>query len=384
MKKVLVMAACAAGYAAGFAPMAHAQSSVTLYGIIDAGLSYTNNQGGHSNVQAGSGTVTGSHWGFHGREDLGGGTAAIFQLESGFSVTNGSMRQGGRLFGYQAYAGLTNDRFGTVTLGRQYDSVVDYLAPLSFTGHHPGGNNLSAHPFDNDNLNNSFRVDNSVKFASNDYNGLRFGSLYGFSNEAGGFSDNRLYSVGASYNNGPLSLGAGYLQANNGGSTTNTNGAITLTDRTFIAARQRTFGAGANYTVGAATLGFVWTRTQLGGLDTINGANSLGIAANGQGASFNNYEANASYALTSALSLNGEYTYTSGAMSTDTGAHHPKWQEVSLMADYSLSKRTDVYLQGSYQHISADGSGLTADVSGQTASSTNQQVVVAAGMRHRF
>ena len=384
MKKVFVIAACAAGYAASFAPLAHAQSSVTLYGIIDAGLSYTNNQGGHSNVQAGSGTVTGSHWGFRGREDLGGGTAAIFQLESGFSVMNGSLRQGGRMFGYQAYAGLTNDRIGTITLGRQYDSVVDYLAPLSFTGHHPGGNNLSAHPFDNDNLNNSFRVNNSVKFASNDYNGLRFGSLYGFSNEAGGFSDNRLYSFGASYNNGPLSLGAGYLQANNGGSTTNTSGAITLTDRTFIAARQRTFGAGANYTIGAATLGFVWTRTQLGGLDTINGANSLGIAANGQGMSFNNYEANASYALTSALSLDGEYTYTSGAMSTDTGAHHPKWHEVSLMADYFLSRRTDVYLQGSYQHISADGSGLSADVSGQTASSTSQQVVVAAGMRHRF
>jgi general bacterial porin, GBP family len=100
--------------------------------------------------------------------------------------------------------------------------VVDYLAPLSFTGHHPGGNNLTAHPYDNDNLNNAFRVNNSVKFASNDYAGLRFGSLYGFSNEAGGFADNRLYSFGASYNNGPLSLGAGYLQANNGGSD-NTN-----------------------------------------------------------------------------------------------------------------------------------------------------------------
>jgi GBP family porin len=383
MKKVLAIAACAAGYAMGHAPLAQAQSSVALYGIIDAGLSYSNNQGGHSNVQAGSGTVTGSHWGFRGSEDLGGGTAAIFQLESGFSVMNGTLRQGGRMFGYQAYAGLTNNRFGTITLGRQYDSVVDYLAPLSFTGHHPGGNNLSAHPYDNDNLNNSFRVNNAVKFASRDYSGLRFGSLYGFSNEAAGFADNRLYSFGASYDAGPLSLGTGYLQANNGGSA-NTNGALTLTDRTFIAARQRTYGAGVNYTVGAAKFGFVWTRTQLGGLDTINGANSLGLVQNGQGASFSNYEANASYALTPALSLNGEYTYTSGAMSSASGSHHPKWHEVSLQADYLLSKRTDVYLQGSYQHISADGSGLTADVSGQSAASGNQQVVVAAGMRHRF
>ncbi|MFM0737447.1 porin [Paraburkholderia xenovorans] len=383
MKKTLAIAACAAGYVVGYAPLAHAQSSVALSGIIDAGLSYTNNQNGHSNVQAGSGNVTGSHWSIRGYEDLGAGTAALFQLESGFSVMNGSLRQGGREFGYQAFTGLTNNRLGTVTLGRQYDSVVDYLAPLSFTGHHPGGNNLSAHPYDNDNLNNSFRVNNAVKFASVDYAGLKFGTLYGFSNEAGGFDDNRLYSFGASYDNGPLSLGAGYLQANNGGSA-NTNGALTLTDRTFIAALQRTYGAGANYAIGAAKLGFVWTRTQLGGLATINGANSLGLVQNGQGASFSNYEVNASYALTPALSLNGEYTYTAGATSNATGSHHPKWQEVSVQADYALSKRTDVYLQSSYQHLAADGSGLTADVSGQTASSTNQQIVVAAGLRHKF
>ncbi|HEY1998336.1 porin [Paraburkholderia sp.] len=380
MKKTLVIAACAAGYACG----AQAQSSVTLYGLIDAGLAYTNNVKGSSLWAAGSGNVTGSHWGFLGREDLGGGTKAVFQLENGFSVTNGSLRQGGRLFGYQAFAGLSNNSLGTVTFGRQYDSVVDYLAPLSFTGVHPGGNNLSAHPFDNDNLNNSFRVNNSVKFSSTNYSGFRFGALYGFSNEAGGFDDNRLYSFGASYNTGSLSLGAGYLQANNGGSNNNTDGALTLTDRSFIAAQQRTYGAGANYLLGAARFGFVWTRTQLGGLATINGANSLGLAENGQGASFDNYEVNASYALTHALSLTGEYTFTKGTLSTASGEHGPKWHEVSVQADYFLSKRTDIYLQASYQRISADGSGLTADVSGQSMSSGDQQVVVGAGMRHRF
>ncbi|MFL9921229.1 porin [Paraburkholderia fungorum] len=379
MKKALVITAIAAGYACA----AQAQSSVTLYGVIDAGLSYTNNQKGHSVMQAGSGNVTGSHWGVAGREDLGGGTTAVFQLESGFSVTNGTLRQGGREFGYQALAGLSNDRFGTVSFGRQYDSVVDYLAPLSFTGHHPGGNNLSAHPYDNDNLNNSFRVNNSVKFASIPYAGLRFGALYGFSNEAGGFDDNRLYSFGTSYDAGPLNLAAGYFQSNNGGSS-NANGALTLTDRNFVARSQRTYGAGLTYKVGAAKLGLVWTRTQLDALDTINGANSLGLVENGQGANFNNFELNASYALTPALSLNGEYTYTNSALSTASGSHHPKWHEVSVQTDYFLSKRTDVYLQASYQHISSDGSELTADIGGQSPSSTNQQVVVATGLRHRF
>jgi general bacterial porin, GBP family len=222
-----------------------------------------------------------------------------------------------------------------------------------------------------------------VKFASTPYSGLCFGALYGFSNAAGGFDDNRLYSFGASYNAGPLSLGAGYFQANNGGGT-NTNGAITLTDRTFIAALQRTYGAGVNYAIGAAKLGFVWTRTQLGGLATINGANSLGLVQNGQGASFSNFELNAGYALTPSLNLSGEYTYTDGELSTSNGSHHPKWHEVSIQADYLLSKRTDVYLQASYQHISSDGSGLPADVSGQSASSTDQQMVIAAGLRHQF
>ena len=70
MKKTLVMAAIAASYACH----AQAQNSVTLYGVIDAGLSYTDNQKGSSAWQAGSGNVTGSHWGMLGREDLGGGT----------------------------------------------------------------------------------------------------------------------------------------------------------------------------------------------------------------------------------------------------------------------------------------------------------------------
>jgi GBP family porin len=327
--------------------------------------------------------VTGSHWGLLGREDLGGGNKAISQIENGFSIMNGSLRQGGRAFGYQSYVGLSNDRYGTVTLGRQYDSLVDYLAPLSFTGRHPGGNNLSTHPYDNDNLNNSFRVNNAVKFASAPVGGFKFGALYGFSDEAGGFDDNRLYSAGASYDTGPFSFAAGYLQANSPGSA-NTNGALTLSDRTFVAALQRTYGAGVNYAIGATRVGFVWTRTQLGGLSTINGANSLGLTQNGQGASFENFEVNANYLVTPSLALNGAYTYTDGSLSTASGEHHPKWHDVSVQADYFLSKRTDVYVQASYQHIAADGSELTADISGQSLSSKNEQVVVAAGLRHRF
>ena len=119
MKKTLMVAALTGV----FATAAHAQSSVTLYGLIDAGITYTNNQQGHSNWKATSGSVNGSRWGLRGSEDLGGGLKAIFTLENGFSIMNGTNGQGGREFGRQAFVGLSSDQFGAVTLGRQYDSV---------------------------------------------------------------------------------------------------------------------------------------------------------------------------------------------------------------------------------------------------------------------
>jgi GBP family porin len=84
--------------------------------------------------------------------------------------------------------------------------------------------------------------------------------------------------------------------------------------------------------------------------------------------------------LTPALSLQGNYTYTDGEFN---GAH-PKWHQFDLMADYALSKRTDVYLEGVYQRVVASGTSFTADILGLRASSTNKQVAVTAGIRHRF
>ncbi len=134
MKKITIPAAAAALLAAS---AAHAQSSVTLYGLIDAGVAYTNNveKGGTRGplFQATSGEINGSRFGLRGSEDLGGGLRAIFVLENGFSVTNGKLAQDNRLFGRQAYVGLSSNQFGTVTLGRQYDALVDFVAPLSGT-----------------------------------------------------------------------------------------------------------------------------------------------------------------------------------------------------------------------------------------------------------
>ncbi|MDR5761280.1 porin [Caballeronia sp. LZ035] len=361
---------------------AHAQSSVTLYGLIDAGLTYTNNQGGSHNIQATSGAVNGSRWGLRGAEDLGGGLKAIFTLENGFNITNGNLGQNGREFGRQAFVGLSSNQLGALTLGRQYDSVVDYLGPLALTGTQYGGTQ-AAHPFDNDNLDNSFRVSNSVKYQSVNYGGFKFGGLYGFSNEAGGFATNRAYSVGASYAFGPLNVAASYMQLNNAGATLNASGAVS-DDATFAASRQRTFGAGISYAFGPAQAGFVFTQTRLDGATGIGASASGvtgGLALDGGSARFTNYEVNGRYNLTPAWSLSGAYTFTDSHLQ----GVDPKWNQISLQTAYALSKRTDVYLQGVYQHVSDTGdSGITAAINGLSASSTNSQVSATVGLRHRF
>jgi GBP family porin len=208
--------------------------------------------------------------------------------------------------------------------------------------------------------------------------------MYGFSNEAGGFADNRAYSVGASYNYGPLNIAAAYLQLNNdvNQAVPNALGAVSG-DNPLAAGRQRTFGGGLSYAFGPATVGFVFTQTMLD--------NALGVTAAGTGgaaipfseshARFTNYEVNGRYSLTPALSVAGAYTYTDSRISGES----PKFHQVSLQTAYALSKRTDVYLQGEYQHVTdTEGTNLGATITGVGVSSTENQVSATVGIRHRF
>ncbi|MEA3087718.1 MAG: ral bacterial porin, family [Paraburkholderia sp.] len=381
-----------------FSTAAHAQSSVTLYGLIDAGLTYTSNQkeagstAGHSKFGMTDASINPDRFGLRGSEDLGGGLKAIFTLENGFTLTNGALGQHGLLFGRQAFAGLSSDQFGTVTLGRQYDSMVDYLAPLAGAGASKGGV-FFGHPYDNDNLQNTMRINNAVKYASPNYNGWRFGSLYGFSNAASGFSNNRAYSFGTSYDKGPFRFAASYLQLNNGGTASNLAGAtdsivnpagqVTGSDSTFSAGQQRTFGAGFDYVLGPATVGFVFTETKLEDAAGINNTSSSPISLGNSSLRFDNYEVNAIYNVTPAFKVTGSYTFTDGSSSL-SGAASPKWNQVNLLLDYSLSRRTDVYVEGQFQHVSGGGTVFTADINGLSPSATSSQVAVTAGLRTRF
>jgi predicted porin len=95
--------------------IAHAQSSVTLYGRMDNGFQYQSGLARGSQVGLETGNWAPSEFGLKGSEDLGNGTKAIFTLEAGLDTLNGASM--GTLFDRQATVGVTNDRWGTFKLG---------------------------------------------------------------------------------------------------------------------------------------------------------------------------------------------------------------------------------------------------------------------------
>ncbi|HEY1999397.1 porin [Paraburkholderia sp.] len=381
-KKVLTTAsAVLAGFS--FAGAAHAQSSVTLYGIIDAGITYVN----HANAQAkdlvqyGDGVAQGSRWGLKGSEDLGGGLKAIFTLENGFNSGNGTLGQGGDLFGRQAWVGLSKDGIGSLTFGRQYTFSTDYLGGSYANGGQTVGGNYAYHINDIDQLTSS-RINNSVKFSSANFYGLTFGAMYGFSNQAGAFAgapgtggSSSAYSFGLNYVNGPFAIGAAYTDirfpasASPSFSTSLANASITGTAKDLA-----TTGVGAKYSLGAATMWALWTHTNI---DQIVGHMTT----------FNSYEAGGKYAFTPALT--GALGYTYMQASDLTNGH---WNQVDASVDYALSKRTDVYLLGIYQDASGKNA-KNADLQSQIGVSTSSylpvagastQLAVRVGIRHKF
>lgn len=389
-----------------FAGAAHAQSSVTLYGIIDAGITYSNlqqtgavGQASHA-FQMTSGNLYGSRWGLKGTEDLGAGNSAIFALESGFNIFNGNRGQGGQMFGRQAYVGLQSERLGTVTLGRQYDSLSDFVG--LYTVSNDWATAFGAHFGDIDNLNQSIRINNAIKYVSPVVGGFSIGGLYSLGGVAGNFAANRVWSVAGSYAQGPVSIGVGYLDIHNpltgsidapsGGSyaqvSGNYEGSLPPTYGNLQVARSmRVLGAGASYTWGPATFNAVWTRTRLD--------DSQYFAFNGGGAPasdvrFDNYEIGAKYAITGDWNVGASYTYTNGK--ADYLDLHPRFHQVNLGTNYAISKRTAFYLVGTFQKAAGDGLAfngnsyvpIAATTALGAASGTDRQVSVTAGIKHSF
>ncbi|WP_081058128.1 porin [Burkholderia cepacia] len=368
--------------------VAHAESSVLLYGLVDAGFAYSNNQGGGKLYSLTSGNLQSSRWGMRGTEDIGNGMSAVFVLENGYAVTTGKLQQGGDEFGRQAYVGLGLSNIGTLTLGRQYDPGVDYVAKLAAVGQ--WGTMYSAHPGDLDNFNNVNRVNNAIKFRSVDYSGFSFGGLYSFGGIAGDFSRNQIWSVGANYRHGPVTFAAAYVDVNDpnysffGNNSTSSSNASNMTGSLVYsgyasAKSQRIASAGGALTLGATTVGAVFSNTVFGSIGAEPGLPAVG---RGGSARFNNFEVNVKQQVTPAFLIGAAYVYTDGYDTNDA-----KYNQVSLGVDYFLSKRTDLYMTGVYQHASgtdSTGNPARANINGVSASSTSSQFLAVAGIRHKF
>ncbi len=389
------------------ASTAHAQSSVTLYGIIDQGFNINTNSGGKQLYNLSSGVMQGSRWGVRGAEDLGGGMKAIFVLENGFDINTGALGQGGLMFGRQAYVGLKSDKYGSVTLGRQYDAVVDNVGPLE-AGTQWGGY-IAAHPGDLDNLNNTYRANSAIKYTSANYAGLTVEGMYALGGTAGDVTHNQIWSLGANYANGPLVLGVGYLNARTpsaSGGMLNNSGTIATGATTATLAVNpakypvysgyqsantwQVITAGGAYTLGSATLGLVYSNVSFRNLDSVNQTALPNLYRRGENATFNNIEVSGKYQFTPALLAGAAFNYTDGG-SVDYAAggsnQGAKYFQYSLGADYFLSKRTDVYVIGVYQHASgtdSTGHAAVASINLLSASTTDNQATVRFGIRHKF
>lgn len=385
-----------------------AQSSVTLYGVIDYGLNFVNNAqtavpGGRTGRQQytmSSSIMQGNRWGLRGTEDLGGGYKAIFVLESGFDVGTGNFQQGGDLFGRQAYVGISSP-YGTITLGRQYDSVVDFIGPITGA---VGNGTYSLHGNDINNFGNTYRVNNAVKFTTNTYGGFKASGLYSFGGVAGSFGTNSVFSFGGSYGFGGLTAAAAFLKARDPNRSfwgNNVNSSTTGSNLGSISGVQVNpvyggFASASSYEVAGAAVQYAFSRAIVGATyshisfrdmnDPASGnlalTNPRGYTGN---ASFNSYSGFVRYALTPFLWLNGSYDYLVGG--AINGKESATYHTFNAAIDYFLSKRTDVYFMADYQiasGIDSTGQHAVASFLTVTPSNTSRQVVLRVGMRHLF
>ncbi|MFM0738751.1 porin [Paraburkholderia xenovorans] len=398
MKKTLVafLALSAVG------GVAHAQSSVTLYGIVDTGLLFNNNVKNAHLYALSQGTS--SRFGLKGSEDLGGGLSAIFTLENGFTTGTGSLSQGGLLFGRKAFVGLSSKQFGTVTAGRQYSVSNDLTSSFaSGADWAASGLGYGTRAADVDNVDTSNRVQNSIKYLSPNYRGLQAGVMYSLGGVAGNTTQNEVIDAALSYTNGPLALGAGYTfvkdpyyatygnQGNSSTPSTAVTGANNNMNNKIYggyasAGSQQIIVAGGSYAFGPATVGLLYSNTQFQNLGSVNAVGQIAAPKYAGGtATFNSGEVNVKYQLNPALQLDAAYIYTHNSGADNVGS--AKYNQFNLGAIYSLSKRTSFYAIGFFETASgvdSTGKSAVADLSGSSYSGNNHQLAAIVGMTHRF
>ncbi|MBR8655306.1 porin [Achromobacter sp. Marseille-Q0513] len=385
MKKTLI----AAALFAGFAGAAQAETSVTLYGVIDTGLGYNKISGaadGYNGSRVGmiNGMQNGSRWGLRGSEDLGDGLRAVFQLESAFNSGNGKQGagvagQGSRLFDRQSTIGLASDSWGRLDFGRQTNIASKYFESIDPFGTNYGmasmGVGMSAA--------NMQRYDNMVMYQTPSFSGLQFGVGYSFSANDESLArgrvnfrtaDNlRALTTGVRYVNGPLNVALTYDQLNPSNAEAKNAGQVT----------PRSFMIGGSYDFEVVKLALAYARTTNGWFAISNPTGASGEMVRdrkvtdlgfGSNAATKDFKAN-SYMVGLSAPIGGAssvFTSWQHVSANDKLTEDDATMNIfSLGYTYDLSKRTNLYAYGSYGKNYAFNDGVKA-------------TAIGVGLRHRF
>ena len=400
MKKTLIAFAALSAIAG----MAQAQSTVTLYGLLDAnvGSAKTNSfsaptllnpNGSYSSQRqtlVSSGGLNGSRFGFRITEDLGGGLAAIGNLEGGVNLDTGASGQGGLLFGRQANVGLASATLGTVTIGRNktpyYDlhastglreSAFDATTNTNFgtaANYNPASAAGGAYLLSNHNsasaptaatwLGFNARLNNSIRYTSPSFSGFSVAGIYGFGEDKGiNQRASQTYGGTAQYTNGPIMA---YLGYQSDGYARVAGVARQSLENTLV---------GASYDFGVAKVGAQYNRAKFKNVTATGFLNGTGIAGG-------SIDPQKEYGLSvsvpfGATVVEANYGQSKGnTLGKSTGA--------GIQALYSLSKRTTLYTGYSSTKAYDRLAQLSVNSQAGSGSTIERNSFFAAGVRHTF
>jgi predicted porin len=329
----------------------HAQSSITVYGLIDQALEWSNPTKNAANEQRGSsgwrvvnGVSNGSRFGIRGSEDLGGGLKAIFAIETRFDADTGEITgsrarpadpadpASGKLkfWNAQSWVGL-DSQWGRLTAGRQYVPLFSGLANLDASGYRYY-----------DHLSQFFnnRLDNALLYQTPAFRGLTIQVMYAFSGALAapantgataypqGKGDSR--GAGARWDRGDFSLGGGYMDYG-----ADKSGNALFSNRVE-------WGAGASYRFSrTGQIGLIYLVSNLG-------SGVTNIADDNPSGSISDLKVTTDFIILSGrigLGSGSGMLYVNYAYKnprSDTDLKSPNL--LGITYDYPLTRRTDVYL----------------------------------------
>ncbi|NMM04098.1 porin [Paraburkholderia sp. RP-4-7] len=312
--------------------LARAQSSVTLYGIVDAGLQYASQTPNTKGQNAGATyafTTSGngpSLFGLIGKEDLGGGYRATFNLESGISLANGGFASSnGNLWGRQAWVGLEGN-FGKFRLGEQNSPFFLTLIDSDPRHFSTFGSGIVIYG-DNAGFTGSVNS-NAITYSSPKLWGFEGSAMFAPGGVAGNFQAGKQWSGSLKYDNGTLLVNAAIYDGNAGGTVTPIPTSTAFLGRTL----------GMAYRLGTVTAKLSFVSYKVAG-------------------GFNNniYGGGLDWYVLPTVDINGGVWVTSDRSDT---TNHSVMGAVGV--NYLLSKRTSLYAQfGAVNNHGAMNTGLS-------------------------